>query len=163
GIAFIEKLQPVTYNMDITGLNKFLRPDMVADQFQEEGIASKEAIRYTGFLAQDVEAAARELGYDFSGVDAPKNEKDLYGLRYAEFVVPLVKAVQELSQKNEQLEQKIARLESLSVAESMSATDAQVVTLSTVSLLQNAPNPFKNRTLISYTLPQQFGSAKMMG
>ena len=33
--------------------------------------------------------------FDFSGVDPPKNEKDLYGLRYAEFVVPLVKAVQE--------------------------------------------------------------------
>jgi len=28
-------------------------------------------------------------------VDAPKNENDYYGLRYAEFVVPLVKAVQE--------------------------------------------------------------------
>ena len=31
------------------------------------------------------------------GVDAPQNEHDLYGLRYAEFVVPLVKAVQELA------------------------------------------------------------------
>ncbi len=38
---------------------------------------------------------ANELGYDFSGVDAPRNEDDHYGLRYAEFVVPLVKAVQE--------------------------------------------------------------------
>ncbi|MBC7776696.1 MAG: hypothetical protein H7246_14780, partial [Phycisphaerae bacterium] len=44
---------------------------------------------------QEVEAAAKEVGYDFSGVDAPKNEHDVYGLRYAEFTVPLVKAVQE--------------------------------------------------------------------
>ena len=43
----------------------------------------------------EVEAAAKKLGFDFSGVDAPKNENDMYGLRYAEFVVPLVKAVQE--------------------------------------------------------------------
>jgi len=28
-------------------------------------------------------------------VDAPKNDKDSYGLRYSEFVVPLVKAMQE--------------------------------------------------------------------
>ena len=32
-------------------------------------------------------------------MDAPKNENDFYGLRYAEFVVPLVKAVQELNLK----------------------------------------------------------------
>jgi hypothetical protein len=49
----------------------------------------------TGFIAQDVEQVASELGYDFSGIDKPKNENDHYGLRYAEFVVPLVKAVQE--------------------------------------------------------------------
>jgi molecular chaperone GrpE (heat shock protein) len=42
-----------------------------------------------------VEKTARELGYDFSGVDKPQNEHSLYGLRYAEFVVPLVKAMQE--------------------------------------------------------------------
>ena len=38
------------------------------------------------------------FGYDFSGVDKPKNDKDFYGLRYAEFTVPLVKAVQEQQQ-----------------------------------------------------------------
>ena len=42
-----------------------------------------------------MEQAAQEIGYNFSGVDVPKNEQDRYGLRYAEFTVPLVKAVQE--------------------------------------------------------------------
>ena len=55
----------------------------------------------TGFIAQEVEAAAQSVGFNFSGVDGPKNEHDYYGLRYAEFVVPLVKAVQELSTINE--------------------------------------------------------------
>ena len=59
---------------------------------------TKEKIIYSGFIAQEVEKAAREAGYDFSGVDKPKNEKDLYGLRYADFVVPLVKAIQEQQQ-----------------------------------------------------------------
>jgi hypothetical protein len=42
-----------------------------------------------------VEAAALKAGFNFSGVDKPKNDKDFYGLRYAEFVVPLVKGMQE--------------------------------------------------------------------
>ena len=62
--------------------------------------------------AQEVEEAAQSLGYEFSGVDAPKNADDLYGLRYAEFVVPLVKAVQELYTTNEALVKRIAALES---------------------------------------------------
>src|SRR5204863_7865383 len=62
----------------------------------------KEQTIYTGFVAQDVEKEAKSLNYDFSGVDAAKNEHDLYGLRYAEFVVPLVKAVQELSKQNDE-------------------------------------------------------------
>src|SRR4029079_10043451 len=61
---------------------------------------------YTGFVAQDVEKAAKDLNYDFSGVDAAKNDKSMYGLRYSEFVVPLVKAVQELSKQNDE-QQKI--------------------------------------------------------
>lgn len=39
----------------------------------------------------------QKLGFEFSGVDVPKEINGLYGLRYAEFVVPLVKAVQELN------------------------------------------------------------------
>src|SRR5204863_6379656 len=67
----------------------------------------KEQTIYTGFIAQDVEKAAKELNYDFSGVDAAKNEHDLYGLRYASFVVPLVKAVQELSKMNDEKDEVI--------------------------------------------------------
>jgi hypothetical protein len=53
---------------------------------------SEAQVTHTGFIAQEVEAAALALGYDFSGVDAPKNKTDFNGLRYAEFVVSLVKA-----------------------------------------------------------------------
>ena len=72
-----------------------------------------ETIRYSGFIAQDVEAAAQSIGYEFSGVDAPQNDKSLYGLRYAEFVVPLVKAMQELAQEVEQLKAENAELKKL--------------------------------------------------
>jgi hypothetical protein len=104
GLAFISKLRPVTYTLDIEGIDRYLGRDKQSSFLGKnnsssiayrKGMASKEQIVYSGFIAQEVERAAKETGYDFSGVDVPKNDKDVYGLRYAEFVVPLVKAVQE--------------------------------------------------------------------
>ncbi len=93
GLDFIMKLEPVTYNLDVRGINAFLGMD--SDTIMFKGKYDQEKIRYSGFIAQEVEKAANSVGYDFSGVDKPKNDKDYYGLRYSEFVVPLVKAVQE--------------------------------------------------------------------
>lgn len=76
------------------------RVDTIEERRAKE---DKARIVYTGFVAQEVERAAKELNYPFSGVDAPKNESDFYGLRYAEFLVPLVKAVQELHAENARL------------------------------------------------------------
>lgn len=76
-----------------------------------------ESIKQTGFIAQEVEAAAKKYGFDFNGVQAPKNGKGLYTLSYASFVVPLVKAVQEQQQQIELLVQQnqelLKRLEAL--------------------------------------------------
>lgn len=100
GIAFIKLLRPVTYNKSLKLENQIIGKEnykvINADNNYEK-------IRYTGFVAQEVEAAAKSIGYNFSGIDAPKNAKDLYGLRYAEFTVPLVKAVQEQQDIIEQL------------------------------------------------------------
>jgi hypothetical protein len=107
GLDFILKLHPVTYQMDVQGIAEFLGEDkrfdeksksLVSaqpDEFMVKSREEKSQICYSGFVAQEVEQVAKEVGYDFSGVDTPQNEKSLYGLRYAEFVVPLVKAMQE--------------------------------------------------------------------
>lgn len=115
GLDFIMKLRPVTYNLAVNDLAQVLNEDQTRD---ENGNISKrsdaaiqaardakEQIRYTGFIAQEVEQAAAASGFDFSGVDTPKNETDFYGLRYAEFTVPLVKSVQELNLEMEKLKQ----------------------------------------------------------
>jgi hypothetical protein len=78
-----------------------------------KALQQKEAIVYTGLVAQEVETAAKKIGFDFSGVDAPKNTGDTYGLRYDEFVVPLIKAVQELSKENDELQKQIDELKTL--------------------------------------------------
>jgi len=92
GLDFILKLKPVTYNIDIHKMYDFIGYN---DSNKWEGKYEGEKIRTSGFLAQEVELAAKELGFNFGGIDVPKNEKDYYGLRYGNFVVPIVKAIQE--------------------------------------------------------------------
>jgi trimeric autotransporter adhesin len=122
GLEFIKQLRPITYNLDISSLNADInknRPTTLreGEKAREEsadekaGIAAQEKIVYTGFVAQEVEAVAKKIGYDFSGVDAPQNPDGHYGLRYAEFVVPLVKAVQEQQQIIEELKNTIEQLQ----------------------------------------------------
>ena len=121
GIDFIKKLRPVTYYVDHEAMNAFIEAhhkgsglrtkdekttSMGKSDYKPEYIKTLES----GFMAQEVEQAAKELGYEFNGVDVPKNDDDYYGLRYGQFVVPLVKAVQEL---NEKLEQKQAENDQL--------------------------------------------------
>lgn len=111
GLVFINKLRPVTYVVNRTKLNDYLE----VDKNLPEGTSSYKGATYsettTGFIAQEVDAAAKELHFNFSGVDRPDNEKDLYGLRYSEFVVPVVKAIQEMDAAVKEKDAKINALE----------------------------------------------------
>ena len=118
GIDFIMKLRPVTYQLDMSGLNAKLNSKAKADAQSKKAMDENEKTVFSGFVAQEVEQAAKDAGYNFSGVDKPKTESDMYGLRYSEFVVPLVKAVQEqqqiieaLKKQNAELKQRMATLE----------------------------------------------------
>ncbi|MEM6804668.1 MAG: tail fiber domain-containing protein [Bacteroidota bacterium] len=107
GLDFITQLRPLTYQMDMEKEYE-LRGEEVPEGLVE-GIHTKKGIRYSGFVAQEVEEVAKSVGYDFSGVKVPDDpDEELYGLRYAEFVVPLVKAVQELNEKIEKQDQILA-------------------------------------------------------
>ena len=176
GLTFINKLQPITYNLDLDAADKIIqhvRKDSTGkiiplSEKEIEARVAKEKILYTGFVAQDVEKAAKNLNYDFSGVDAAKNDKSLYGLRYSDFVVPLVKAVQELSKMNNAKDSQINNLETrLSKLEAMlnvnqSTVNSEQLTVSSASLKQNIPNPFTNTTTINYSLPKTYSSAKII-
>ncbi len=115
GLALVKKLRPVTYHLDMEALARFQKiPDSLR---LKEAEAAKAAELQIGFVAQEVEQAARELGFDFHAVDKPQNPEGHYGLRYAEFVPVLVKAVQEqqemideLKRQNQTQAQTIRRL-----------------------------------------------------
>ena len=92
GLDFIMKLRPVTYYKSMDAITQLTGNKETPD------CASKhdaDKILQSGFLAQEVEQAATSVNYDFSGLHVPANSKQLYSLSYSEFVVPLVKAMQE--------------------------------------------------------------------
>ncbi len=98
GLDFVMKLRPVTYYFDKDKIDALTGTVDSSDYPEKYDV---EKIKQSGFLAQEVEQAALKAGYDFSGVSKPKGEQGLYSLAYAEFVVPLTKAVQELADRNE--------------------------------------------------------------
>jgi len=122
GLDFIKKLRPVVYQYDTEKMDREWmnvefdtmvkhNPQILKD-YQK---ASQ--IRYSGFIAQEVEAASQALNYNFSGISKPENADGHYGLDYASFVVPLVKAVQEqqeiITTQNSKIEQANKQFEAL--------------------------------------------------
>jgi hypothetical protein len=155
GLKFINELKQVTYNYDIHKQNEMLG---VKDNGDWKGKYDIEKVTFTGFIAQEVDASAKQIGYDFSGVD--KSEK-LLGLRYSEFVVPLVKAVQELDVKTKEIEtlkNEIEAIKSVLSPEQKSKL-SNIHTETGAALYQNNPNPFNEKTTISYTIPANSSNA----
>jgi hypothetical protein len=107
GLSFITALRPVTYNYDLQQLKKIQGQKSGQTNLEEEQFQST---RYTGLIAQEVEAAGKKIGYAFSGVDTPPNENTPYGLRYAELVVPLIQSVKELKALVDRQQQEIEAL-----------------------------------------------------
>jgi hypothetical protein len=148
------------------------------EQMDKTAATKASAIIQSGFIAQEVAEAVRKSGYDFNGVHAPENPTDNWSISYEKLVVPLVKAVQELSSQNEKLktqnddlQQKYeAQQKQIDELRGMMTTNHASAggNLSTVnsqqssSLFQNVPNPFNHTTTINYSLPQTYSSAKII-
>jgi hypothetical protein len=174
GLAFINGLQPVTYNLDLDAIDGLLKIDKTKKEGEEElfqelkdikkAREAKEKQLQTGFIAQDVEAVAKSIGYDFSGVDV--DEIGIYGLRYAEFVAPLVKAVQELSEQNEWLQAQVDELKAGRLTDGLEFRNVADIAstqrgLQAAALYQNSPNPFNQTTEIGYYIPEAVKSANI--
>ncbi|NPA33796.1 MAG: hypothetical protein GXO48_02575 [Chlorobi bacterium] len=116
GLDFILRLRPVTYkkNPILQEQIMYSRNNMDSSMFRSMAIF--DTLRFSGFIAQEVDSIARLIGYDFSGVRAPDDiggDGIAYSISYADFVVPLVKAIQEQQQLIEQRKQLIAENEKL--------------------------------------------------
>jgi len=169
GLEFIKKLRPVTYNVNTKALDDFLIQNM-SDEAKKLHKASMDftassAMIHSGFIAQEVEQAAKKAGYDNSIVNLPANDKDLYSLSYAELVVPLVKAVQELSGTVDSLKQVIANAQVGNGNKTLDASIqgvSNVISGSSALLYQNNPNPFSQTTTVKCFIPKNSQSASLL-
>ncbi|MGC3944657.1 MAG: tail fiber domain-containing protein [Chryseolinea sp.] len=155
GLEFINKLRPVSYTVDHAAL---ARAHNSSDSMQARA-GRMPVVRQTGFVAQEVEAIIKKGNYRFNGVKSPENNMDHYSIRYAEFVVPLVKAVQELTAiVNEQQSEIAALKEKLEGTEKPSGNKGDFGAI----LHQNYPNPFSTDTEIRMDLPETTRSASLV-
>ncbi len=89
GLDFINKLNPVSYNL-------ISSPDK----------------RHIGIIAQEVEEVTQSLNYtSFGAIHPPTGENSYYSVNYSEFIPSLIQSIKELSQENESLKNRIAALE----------------------------------------------------
>lgn len=165
GLKFINLLRPVTYNFDADKFDDFLSKRLPETEKAKRRAAKKTAskttaIVQTGFIGQEVAAAAKKSGYNFSGVHVPVNDDDNYSVSYEKLVVPLVKAVQELSAQNDEMKKEIAELKAL-ILQSR-ATENINLSDEGASIKQNIPNPSLGKTTISYTLPANASTAEIV-
>ena len=111
GLSFINKLRPVSYKF-INGQNVTIKDSEGNDILNEEGkptFVAEPGVRYHyGLISQEVKQAITEsTDKDFAGwtIEDKNDPESLQGLRYSEFIAPLIKAVQELSARVAFLEQ----------------------------------------------------------
>ena len=170
GLDFIKRLRPVTYNFDAKALTEHMTQNMTEEKRQEYLKGDFDRVFnkvQTGFIAQEVEEAAKASGYNFSGVHSPKDKLDTYGVSYYQFVVPLVKAVQEQQQMIEAQQQTIANQQKAIDALLNANTDAKKALQQNgtdkigFTMEQNNPNPFTLETTVTYNLPKEITSAYM--
>jgi len=113
GLNFINKLQTIQYKWKVAQaaiVNNIVDEEGNIVGQQEETPAREGVRTFHGLSAQQVKTTLDQLGVDsFAGwVLADKDDPEsTQGLRYSEFIAPLIKAVQELSQKVADLEARL--------------------------------------------------------
>jgi hypothetical protein len=116
GLNFINKLNPVSYRMIEGKTNPIynLRPDGQKEMIDVESIPGSRL--HHGFIAQEVKSVLDKMSSQpdkiFAGwaIGDVKDSKSIQMLNYAEFIAPLTKAVQELSNKIDILQAELDNL-----------------------------------------------------
>ena len=178
GLEFIMDLNPVVYNFDSKRLTEHQCKNMdesMRKMYLYQDFNTPSQIRQSGFIAQEVALAAKKSNYEFNGVVGPKSETDNFGLNYALFVVPLVKAIQ---QQQASLIKNLNNLQFLSDTNldslinhnpqrRITFSEPNTATLKGISNVDNftmeaQPNPFKDGTSIKYSLPIGISKADLL-
>lgn len=106
GLDFINKLRPVSFKWDMRDDYKEINDEGETVRIEKDGSKKRSRLHY-GVIAQELKAVIDDVGIDFGGFqDHSKSEGgcDVLSVGYTEFIGPLIKAVQELSERISKLE-----------------------------------------------------------
>jgi len=103
GLDYINMLRPVDYKYDARDDYNVMDENGNMVKLPKDGSMKRERYHH-GLIAQEVEKVSQLIGMDFGGLQnhSVKGGSDVYSIGYSEFVAPLIKAVQELSAKDEE-------------------------------------------------------------
>lgn len=145
-------MNPIRYNY-------IDRPEEVSDTatvVEEKEKPEKKQVHY-GLSAQELQEIYPDLVYE--------GQDGYLSVNYTELVPILIRSIQELKQEVDELKGESASRSSNNVfSEDDAATKDSSIgqTLrNTASLKQNTPNPFSERTVISFTLPEDAKNANI--
>ena len=96
GLEFVKSLNPIKYKWKETVDTKNQQEGgiKIGEKNKKRKVSRRKGIRdHYGLIAQDVEETLK--GKDFAGLIIGENGR--YGLRYSEFIAPMIKAIQELN------------------------------------------------------------------
>jgi hypothetical protein len=120
GLDWINKLRPVQYRWDYREsyndieyeIDENGNKNIVYKPVEKDGSRAGKR-KHCGFIAQEIEDIIKTTGKDFGGYqDHLKNGGgDVKSLGYDEFIAPMVKAIQELSDKYDSLNKKYTALQ----------------------------------------------------
>lgn len=129
GLGFVQSLRPVSYKWLEGGravVRQVYHDNKTGEEIREGEEVPSDAVAgriitetrpgtrtHWGFIAQEVKRAVDAQGVDFAGwvLSDPEDETSQQALRYDQFIAPLIKAVQELADKNAELETRVSALE----------------------------------------------------
>jgi len=102
GLNFVNQLRPVTYVWD--NRSNYYKP--TDEKYGERDHSKKSTTKQVGFIAQEVKAIEESIGWTEDYIVNTSNEQS-YKLTYSQVIPMLTKAIQELSTKVEELEDKL--------------------------------------------------------
>jgi hypothetical protein len=152
-----ENIQNLPY-----GLNEVMKLRPVSFTWKDNNDGHKRI----GLIAQEVKSVIPEVVRDW---ESRKDEKTgqitttpsaKLGLQYNAIIPVLIKAIQDQQQEINDYKNRLEKL--VAAANNSNNAGARSTTLSSISLEQNAPNPFMGSTSIQYNIPVKFGSAKIV-
>ena len=101
GLNFVNQMRPVTYVWDNRN-NYYKHTD---EKYGERDHSKKSTTKQIGFIAQEVKAIEESIGWTDDHIVNTSNDQS-YKMMYSQVIPILTKAVQELSAKVEELENK---------------------------------------------------------